>query len=137
MTFRPQIPLKLTVGLALAIALDTAVQLIWKTAVSDVPAEASLPFTIEGFFAQPMFIVVGALMLCQLLNWLKVLEHADLSFAKPITSLSYVSVCGLSVLLLDEHIHPLQMVGIAIVIAGVWFISRTSHSSGPVKVTSQ
>lgn len=125
----PRIPARLAVGLALAIALDTAVQLLWKSAVADVPPALSLPFTIEAMFEQPMFIVVGVLMVFQLINWLKVLNHADLSYAKPITSLSYVTVCVLSVVILGEHIHPVQIVGILVVIAGVWFICQTGHSS--------
>jgi drug/metabolite transporter (DMT)-like permease len=64
----------------------------------------------------------------QLVNWLKVLDHADLSYAKPFTSLSYVTVCVLSVLLLDEHIAPLQIVGIVIVVAGVWCVSQTRRA---------
>jgi drug/metabolite transporter (DMT)-like permease len=129
MTPETPIRLRLGVGLALAVALDTVVQLLWKSAVADVPPGSSLPFTVEAVLEQPMFIVVGALMIVQLLNWLKVLGNADLSYAKPITSLSYVTVSVFSVALLGEIIHPLQVVGILIVIAGVWLISQTSHSS--------
>ncbi len=132
-TAAPRIPLRLAAGLALAIILDTAVQLLWKSAVADVPPASSLPFTVEAIMQQPMFIVVGILMIVQLVNWLKVLGNADLSYAKPITSLSYVTVTVLSVVLLGETIHPVQIAGIVIVIAGVWLISQTGHSSRPVK----
>lgn len=128
-TAAPRIPIRLAVGLALAIALDTAVQLLWKSAVADVPPAASMSFTVEAVLRQPMFIVVGLLMIVQLINWLKVLSNADLSYAKPITSLSYVTVSVGSVVLLGETIHPLQIAGILIVIGGVWLISQTGHSS--------
>lgn len=127
-TAAPRIPIRLAVGLALAIALDTAVQLLWKSAVADVPPATSMSFTVEAVLQQPMFIVVGVLMIVQLINWLKVLGNADLSYAKPITSLSYVTVSVGSVVLLGETIHPLQIAGILIVIAGVWLISQTGHS---------
>ena len=79
--------------------------------------------------ARRIFILVVVFMAAQLVNWLKVLDHADLSYAKPFTSLSYVTVCILSVLLLGEHIAPLQIVGIVIVVAGVWCVSKTRRTT--------
>lgn len=79
----------------------------------------------------PVFLVVALLLACQLFNWLKVLDHADLSYAQPITSLSYVSVGLCSVFLLDEPIDGQMLAGIALILAGVWFISRTDHVSPP------
>lgn len=129
--------MRLAVGLALAIALDTAVQLLWKSAVADVPPASSMSFTVEAVLRQPMFIVVGVLMIVQLINWLKVLGNADLSYAKPITSLSYVTVSVGSVVMLGETIHPVQIAGILIVIAGVWLISQTGHSSAPAETAAR
>jgi drug/metabolite transporter (DMT)-like permease len=125
MTGIKKIPLRLALGLVIAIVLDTAVQLLWKTGVTAVLDHApgsspSIPF-------HPLFVVVIALMLCQLFNWLKVLGHADLSYANAITSLSYVSVCPLSVVYLNETINAMQVAGIAFVLAGVWLVSRTEH----------
>ena len=60
--------------------------------------------TVVAVALNPIFILVVVFMAAQLVNWLKVLDHADLSYAKPFTSLSYVTVCVLSVLLLGEHI---------------------------------
>jgi len=56
-----------------------------------------------------------------------VLGDADLSYAQPVTSLSYVSVFFLSVLYLKEAADPIQITGIIFVVAGVWFISQTDH----------
>src|SRR5260370_31110744 len=70
-------------------------------------------------------------MAAQLVNWLKVLAHADLSYAKPFTSLGYVTVCILSVLWLGERIAPLPIVGILIVVTGVWCVSMTPRATLP------
>ena len=78
---------------------------------------------------QPVFIIVAVLLVCQLANWLDVLDRADLSYAQPITSLSYVSVCLCSAVYLKEPVDGLQLTGIGFVLAGVWFISRTDHVS--------
>jgi drug/metabolite transporter (DMT)-like permease len=125
MIFKTRSSVMLTLGLVLAIALDTGVQLILKITASRIPAEASQWETLEATLSQPLFFAAALLMVLQLLNWLQVLDLADLSYAQPISSLSYVSVYVLSGLYLDEKIDALQIVGIAIIVAGVWCISRT------------
>ncbi|HEU5275481.1 MAG TPA: EamA family transporter [Xanthobacteraceae bacterium] len=123
-----RVPPRLVIGLAVAIGLDTALQLVWKTGVADIP-DTSVWDAIVGIALNPIFILVIAFMAAQLVNWLKVLDHADLSYAKPFTSLSYVTVCVLSVLLLGEHIAPLQIVGIVVVVAGVWCVGMTRRAT--------
>jgi drug/metabolite transporter (DMT)-like permease len=123
-----RVPLRLVIGLAVAIALDTALQLVWKAGVADIP-DTSVRDAVVGIALNPIFILVIALMAAQLVNWLKVLDHADLSYAKPFTSLSYVTVCVLSVLLLGEHIAPLQIAGIVVVVAGVWCVGMTRRAT--------
>ena len=123
------LPTKLLVGLAIAIASDTALQLVWKTGIADLPETSSITEILAAVAAAPIFLVVIALMAIQLVNWLMVLDHADLSYAKPFTSLSYVTVCLLSVFYLGERIDPLQIVGIAIVIGGVWCVASTPRNT--------
>jgi drug/metabolite transporter (DMT)-like permease len=129
MTNAARVPARLVIGLAVAIALDTALQLVWKTGIAAIPDTSSTWETLVAIALNPIFILVVVFMAAQLVNWLKVLDHADLSYAKPFTSLSYVTVCILSVLLLGEHIAPLQIVGIVVVVAGVWCVSRTSRAT--------
>ena len=124
-----RIPLKLAIGLALAVALDTATQITWKKAVSEIPDGVPPLATAQALLHEPLFAAAVVLMICKLVNWLRVLDRADLSFAKPVTSLSYVTVCILSGLYLGEDIGALQIIGIGVVIAGVWCISRTAPSS--------
>jgi drug/metabolite transporter (DMT)-like permease len=124
-----RIHIRLVVGLAVAIALDTALQLVWKTGIADLPDTSSVWETAVAVARNPIFILVVAFMGAQLVNWLKVLDHADLSYAKPFTSLSYVTVCVLSVVVLGEHIAPMQVLGIVIVVAGVWCVSMTRRET--------
>jgi drug/metabolite transporter (DMT)-like permease len=129
MTTGARFPLRLAFGLAVAIALDTGLQLVWKTGVADLPDVSTLRELAVAVARHPIFILVIAFMAAQLVNWLRVLDDADLSYAKPFTSLSYVTVCVLSVLLLGERIAPLQIAGIAIVVAGVWCVSQTGRAA--------
>jgi drug/metabolite transporter (DMT)-like permease len=69
------------------------------------------------------------IFVAQLINWLRVLQMSDLSYAQPITSLSYITVLGFSVSWLGEQLDPLKIAGILLIMAGVWFISRGPHHS--------
>lgn len=129
MTEPSRFPTRLVIGLGIAVATDTALQLLWKTGIADLPEVESIADVLSAVAQAPIFILVVALMAIQLVNWLKVLDHADLSYAKPFTSLSYVTVSILSVLLLGETIAPLQLVGIAVVVAGVWCVASTPRTT--------
>jgi drug/metabolite transporter (DMT)-like permease len=123
---QPTAPQKhlLALGLALAITLDTASQLIWKVCIAGLPTDSGLWSILLAVFHQPLFIVLVALFLSQLFNWLRVLKRADLSYAQPITSLSYVAVCILSATFLDEHVGASKMAGVLCVLCGVMLVSR-------------
>lgn len=122
-----KIPLRVVLGLAAAVLIDTALQIFWKTAVLKLPGETNSLMSTLAIFREPLFIVVIFIMSVQFFNWMAVLNHADLSFAQPFTALSYVSVGVISAAFLGESVDKQQMLGIACVIAGVWFISRTNH----------
>lgn len=120
---------RLFLGLAVAILLDTGVQIFWKIGVIDIP-DSVLPWELLGAVTErPIFLLVLALMLAQLFNWLSVLSMADLSFAKPFTSISYITVSLVSFFVLGEHLHILQVLGIGIIIAGIWCVSRSEPVS--------
>jgi drug/metabolite transporter (DMT)-like permease len=137
MTSETRIRLKLAFGLALAIAFDTGIQLSWKMLALQIPTESSPWAIAEAVVYQPLFITFAILMVGQLINWLKVLEYADLSFAKPITSLSKISVCVVSVLYLNETVDLLKIVGITVVLAGVWCVCQTDRASAPPESAPQ
>ena len=114
----------LVIGLVLAIVFDTAGQLLWKFVAETLPATAALWPTVDAMLRQPLILVLVGVFVLQLINWLKVLEHADLSYAQPITSLSYVSVCAFSAHVFGEHIGPIKVAGILCILSGVWLVSQ-------------
>lgn len=57
--------------------------------------------------------------------WIAVVSNVDLSLAYPMVSLAYVVVFVASWLFLGEHISPLRLVGLLIIVAGVIVISRS------------
>jgi drug/metabolite transporter (DMT)-like permease len=125
---------QLTVCLALAIVFDTVQQLAWKIGIVALPDTDSPWDQVEAVLHEPLFGLVAILMLLRLVNWLRVLKLADLSYAQPITSISYVTVAATSAVYLKETLSPLQMAGVAVILIGVWCVSRTAPKSAPSEV---
>src|SRR5271165_4119794 len=131
MSVRKKFPIRLAAVLLLAITIDTALQLMWKSAVLSLPNDGSPWLNVQAILHNPLFIFVILLMAWQFFNWLMVLGNADLSYAQPVTSLSYVSVFCLSVFYLKEAADLIEIAGIIFVLAGVLFISQTDHVTQP------
>ena len=118
--------LLLWVGLFLAVALDTGVQICWRVAV---PQHGGMMRALGLTLINPFFLLSIVLHVWQLFNWMMVLALADLSFAQPITALSYITVAVCSEWLFAETLHPLQFFGMILVLAGVVLVSRTSTNT--------
>jgi len=116
-------------GLGVAILLDTAIQLFWKSAVSKVPSSMGALETVLFTLTQPLFQLSLLFILLQFVNWMTVLARADLSYSQPITALSVVSVTVFSHLMLHEQVSLLRIIGMLFILSGVWFISTTGHST--------
>jgi multidrug transporter EmrE-like cation transporter len=112
--------------LTMTIVMDTILQLCWKYAVEQVPDTIGLWLSFVSVLQEPFFLIALLVFFFQFFNWMIVLAHADLSYAQPITALSYVTVSGASMVIFHEYLSPLRLVGLALVLIGVWIISRTN-----------
>jgi drug/metabolite transporter (DMT)-like permease len=128
---KPKVPSAVFIGLVLAIVLDTVVQISWKMALSGIPENASALTTTLRTFSGPFFYVAMAAFAAQFFNWMRVLARADLSFAQPITALSYVSVLTLSSHSLHERISLVKILGIMMILLGIFLITRTPYRTAP------
>jgi len=111
------------VVLAIAIGLDTLGQLLWKLAATRLPATLSPDALLHSIARDPLPLLVIGVFLLQLINWLLVLERVDLSYAQPLTALSYVSVCLLSAWLFGERLDVHKGLGVLLVLIGVALVS--------------
>jgi drug/metabolite transporter (DMT)-like permease len=111
--------------LALAIALDTLSQLLWKLAATRLPESLSPESLLHAIAHDPLPLLVIGVFIIQLVNWLLVLERVDLSYAQPFTALSYVSVCLLSAWLFGERMDLHKGLGVSLVLAGVALVSAS------------
>jgi drug/metabolite transporter (DMT)-like permease len=130
-----KLPTRLVLGLVAAIVLDTVVQTVWKRAALTLPANAASDPTgaARAVLSQPLFLAVGLLIGLQMVNWLKVLDDADVSYALPITALSYVSVAAVSALWLHEAVTGGRIFGTLLILGGVFLVSRTDHNTLPAR----
>lgn len=120
-----RIPLSLVLGLSGTIILDTLAELLWKAGVISAHCGDDFFQLACAVIVQPLFIAAMLLFIPKYFNWMFVLSRADFSFAKPITSLSYVTVLIFSALFLHESVTPAKLIGLSLVLAGVWLVCRT------------
>ncbi len=111
------------VVLAIAIALDTLSQLLWKLTASRLPTTLTPGALLHSITHDPLPLLVIGVFVLQLINWLLVLERVNLSYAQPLTALSYVSVCLLSAWLFGERLDLHKGLGVLLVLIGVVLVS--------------
>jgi drug/metabolite transporter (DMT)-like permease len=75
------------------------------------------PFVVGGF----AFVFSGALF------WLAVLSRWPLTLAYPLLSISYIIGIIASVVILKERVSLIQVVGVFVIILGVFLVSRSAE----------
>jgi drug/metabolite transporter (DMT)-like permease len=111
-----------------AVVLDTIAQLLWKSG-ADSGKAANLFETAINTLCQPLFVLAMLMFIPKYFNWMYVLARVDLTYAKPITSLSFITILLFSALLLHEQITPFKLIGIVLILIGVWQVSRTEANT--------
>ena len=115
--------------ITITIAVETVAQMVWKSIVLGVPKSAGFMETVRTVTVQPIFYFLLSIFGVQFIFWILLLAKADLSYARPITALSLVSVVACSVMFFGEKVGVMRMVGIVMILVGVWFISNTYHNT--------
>ena len=75
----------------------------------------------------PWAVVVLVSELLSFVLWLNVLTNVPLSKAFPITAVAYIAIELMSWTLFKEPVLPLQIIGSALILAGVWLVSSAAH----------
>lgn len=117
----------MVIGIALTIVVDTLVQVAWKYALDGIPTTASFAVVARTVAINPVFYLAMLAFAAQLFIWLRLLAESDLSFAQPLTAVSYISVLAISHHSLNETISGSKLTGVALIFIGIYFITRTPH----------
>ncbi len=109
----------------LSVLLGATAQILFKVGVLQL---GSISFDWPGIARlalNPAILSGLAAFAASFLLWLKILAAAPLSYAYPMVSLGYVFVFVVSWLYLGESLPPLRVLGLALIIAGIFFIARS------------
>ena len=112
--------------LCAAIVLNAAANILIKMGMKDAPDLQSVPVkTYALYFIGNIYVLSGIFSFgLALLTYSYVLSKVNLSVAYPImTSVGFIIVVLFSVLYLSERLIPLQILGIVLIIAGVWLVA--------------
>lgn len=113
----------------LSVLINTAAQLLLKQGMIRIGHfDFSWPklFSIAFQVAANPYIVAG--MFCYVASvavWLLVLSRAAVSYAYPLISLGYITTSLAAWLLFNEPLSPTRILGILVIMAGVFLITRT------------
>ncbi|MDZ7859867.1 MAG: EamA family transporter [Candidatus Krumholzibacteriota bacterium] len=123
--------LKNMLMIILTVILNTAGQFMIKAGVNEIVSKtgkidfsnllswllkaAVNGFVLGGFFSYALSAVL----------WIVILSRAQLSWAFPMVSLSYVITALVAPVLLNEAFSYMRFIGILIICLGVFFVSRT------------
>lgn len=118
--------------IALSITTGVAGQTVIKLGVSQPQAEAPTPgvFSLVAMILQSPLIIGGLLLYgVGALAWIMVLRRLDLSYAYPFLALNFVLITVISYFILDEHIPPLRLLGIGVIVIGILLIARSGATA--------
>lgn len=102
--------------------LSLGYQIVAKTAAGEL---AGVPFGLSWLVRagqMPTMQLLVALEVAAFVAWMIVLSEMPLSAAFPLSAASYLLVIAASVLVFHEALSPLQALGGAAILAGVWLI---------------
>ncbi len=113
--------------LGIAIILNATANILMKLGMNRIGSQAKTPpaNSMVLRMATNPFILTGAVLFgLALVAYNIVLTKLSLSIAYPVlTSLAYCLVVLASWLILNERILPLQVLGFAFIITGVWMVA--------------
>ncbi len=114
--------------LMVAMCLTVTGELLLKSGMNrhgelNVSFDTLLPTAVK-LFTNPFVVVGFAFVFSGALFWLAVLSRWPLSLAYPLLSISYIIGIGASVVILKERVSWVQMLGVLVIILGVYLVSR-------------
>jgi len=106
--------------------LGAAAQILMKGGTQGQAADTPLALFLE-IFSSPQLFAGYALYGISTMLLVVALKYGELSILYPVIGLTYVWVCGLSVLIYGERLNPWKILGLCTVVAGVAILGRASR----------
>ncbi len=125
-----------SIGILLAsVAFGAVGQLTLKAGMNSVRGDGQAlqfsPDTLIKMATNPLLLLGIAIFFISTLLWLLALSKADLSFAYPFLSLTYMAVLIGGAFLFHEAITLPRVLGFAVIVTGVWVVARSEQKKKP------
>ncbi len=118
------------IGFLVLVCFDTFAQVCFKlTANHAMPPEANLTWVLR-VLSSPWVYCAIACYIGAFISWMTLLQHAPIGPAFAASHLEVVSVLALSVVLFDEHVGTAQLIGSALIIAGIVCLAISETDGG-------
>jgi drug/metabolite transporter (DMT)-like permease len=119
------------IGILLAsVAFGAVGQLVLKAGMNGLGKSQLSVDTLLRMATSPLVLVGVAIFAVSTLLWLLALARADLSFAYPFLSLTYLAVLVGGALLFREEVTLPRVLGFIVIIMGVWIVARSEQRKG-------
>ena len=119
-----------SIGLVLAsVAFGAVGQLTLKAAMNNLGQLQLTADTLLRMATSPLLLVGIAIFGVSTLLWLLALTKADLSFAYPFLSLTYIAVLIGGAVLFHERVTLDRVIGFAVIVTGVWIVARSEKKA--------
>jgi drug/metabolite transporter (DMT)-like permease len=116
------------IGIVLAsVACGAVGQLVLKAGMNSVGQAQLNADTFLRMATNPLLLVGLAIFGISTLLWLFALGRADLSFAYPFLSLTYLVVLIGGAYLFGDQINLLRIVGFVVIVTGVFIVARSER----------
>jgi drug/metabolite transporter (DMT)-like permease len=109
----------------LCTVIGAAAQMLMKAGVQGQTQESALGMLVAIFRTPTLFAGFSLYGLSAALL-VAALKYGELSILYPVIALTYVWVTALSVLLNNETLNPMKVIGVAAVVLGVAILGRSS-----------
>jgi len=110
---------------------ESIAQLFMKTGLNQTGMDSVTFANLQMFFQANVsnaYIWLGIFVyIINFFLWITILTRIDLSIAFPVGSTSYIFVPVLSLFFLNETINPARWAGIALIVAGIHFVSMSAR----------
>jgi drug/metabolite transporter (DMT)-like permease len=97
---------------------------VWLPAAAVNIAVAGLPAPSLGAVAGVLYLAIAGTFLAYL-GWIVALRHIEATVAAPTLFLQPVAGTVLAVVILHDRLVPAMVIGAALIIAGIWLVSRS------------
>lgn len=107
------------VGFLVLVCFDTLAQICFKLTANDaLPPHASLAWLVR-VASVPWVYVAIACYVGAFVTWMSLLKHAPIGPAFAASHLEVITVMALSIVIFGDHIGTPQLMGSALIIAGI------------------